>query len=38
MGESRSNGKKSQHEVHTVYKKAPQRMLKFYEQHLYESR
>ncbi|KAI5807418.1 hypothetical protein DFH27DRAFT_523063 [Peziza echinospora] len=28
------NGKKSQHEVHTVYKKAPQRMLKFYEQHL----
>ncbi|KAF8464387.1 hypothetical protein BDZ91DRAFT_254264 [Kalaharituber pfeilii] len=29
-----SNGKKSQHEVHTVYKKAPQRMLKFYEQHL----
>jgi len=29
-----ANGKKSQHEVHTVYKKAPQRMLKFYEQHL----
>lgn len=28
------NGKKSQHEVHTVYKKAPQRMLHFYEQHL----
>lgn len=30
----RGNGKKSQHEVHTVYKKAPQRMLHFYEQHL----
>jgi len=29
-----ANGRKSQHEVHTVYKKAPQRMLKFYEQHL----
>ncbi|KAI5849785.1 hypothetical protein BZA05DRAFT_401545 [Tricharina praecox] len=29
-----SNGRKSQHDVSVVYKKCPQRMLTFYEQHL----
>ncbi|KAF8540287.1 hypothetical protein BDD12DRAFT_833952 [Trichophaea hybrida] len=28
------NGKKSQHDINVVYKKCPQRMLTFYEQHL----
>jgi len=28
------NGKKTQHDIHTVHKKCPQRMLAFYEQHL----
>jgi len=28
------NGKKTQHDIHTVHQKCPQRMLSFYEQHL----
>ena len=30
----RNNGRKSMHSLDVVYKKCPQRMLTFYEQHL----